>query len=96
MIGLSTMNLMNRIGLRSWMHMARMAAIAITLVFAGAAYSQAPAQADELQDVNQMLRNGQLDQALARVNSCFLSPFHFRFFKFYQYVPKYVFLSNTL
>ena len=63
------MNLMNRIGLRSWMHMARMAAIAITLVFAGAAYSQAPAQADELQDVNQMLRNGQLDQALARVNS---------------------------
>ncbi len=60
------MNLMNRIGLRSW---ARVVAIAITLAFAGAAYSQAPAQADELQDVNQMLRNGQLDQALARVNS---------------------------
>jgi tetratricopeptide (TPR) repeat protein len=38
---------------------------AIVLAWSSTAF----AQADELQDVNQMLRNGQFDQALSRVNS---------------------------
>jgi tetratricopeptide (TPR) repeat protein len=47
---------------------ARTAGLALVLLFAGAAF----AQTDELQDVNQMLKLGQYDQALTRVNS-FLS-----------------------
>ena len=44
---------------------ARTAGLAFVLLFAGAAF----AQTDELQDVNQMLKQGQYDQALTRVNS---------------------------
>src|SRR5687768_10038817 len=43
----------------------RIAGLAVALVLAAPAY----AQTDELQDVNQMLKLGQFDQALTRVNN---------------------------
>lgn len=50
---------------RSWLALLRAAGLAAALVFA----APASAQTDELQDVNQMLKLGQFDQALTRVNN---------------------------
>ena len=56
---------MTSLSVRSLRSVARAAGLAIALFIA----APAVAQTDELQDVNQMLKQGQFDQALTRVNS---------------------------